>query len=128
MIQQITCGIKISVETNFEGTFYKGYKLLFAFGYKITIENQSKHLVQLESRFWEIFDALNDTTKEQGEGIIGKKPILAPEESYTYTSGCLLNSPFGILKGHYNMTNLDTRQSFKVIIPTFRLNALFALN
>jgi len=41
MVQQVTQGIKISVETNFEGTFYKNYKIHYAFQYQITIENQS---------------------------------------------------------------------------------------
>ena len=59
MVQQITKGIKISVETSFEGTFYKNYKVQFAFGYRITIENQSKDSVQLNSRHWEILDVLN---------------------------------------------------------------------
>ena len=44
MVQQVTRGIKISVETNFEGTFYKNYKINFAFGYQVTIENQCKTL------------------------------------------------------------------------------------
>ena len=47
MVQQVTSGIKISVETDFEGTFYKSYKMNFAFAYKVTIENQSNDVVQL---------------------------------------------------------------------------------
>ncbi|GAK91871.1 ApaG protein [Nonlabens ulvanivorans] len=57
MIQQVTRGIKISVQTSFEGTFYKNYKMHFAFGYVITIENQSKNSVQLTSRHWKIKDS-----------------------------------------------------------------------
>ncbi len=60
MVQQVTKGIKISVETNFEGTFYKNYKVHFAFGYKVSIENRSKETVQLDSRHWQIMDALNN--------------------------------------------------------------------
>ena len=56
MVQQVTKGIKISVETNFEGTFYKNYKIQFAYGYKVTIENQSKDSVQLYAREWIILD------------------------------------------------------------------------
>jgi len=59
MVQQVTRGIKISVETTFEGTFYKNHKMHFAFGYDITIENQSKDSVQLMARHWQITDALN---------------------------------------------------------------------
>ena len=76
MVQQVTSGIKISVETSFEGTFYKNYKVHFAFGYKVTIENQSKYSVQLNSRYWKVLDALNNVDIVEGEGVIGKKPVL----------------------------------------------------
>ena len=128
MVQQVTRGIKISVETNFEGTFYKNYKVHFAFGYKVTIENQSKDSVQLNSRHWKILDALNNEEIIEGEGVIGKKPVLKPGESHTYNSGCLLTSPFGAMQGHYNMVNFTTTNKFRVVIPTFKLSAAFALN
>lgn len=128
MVQQITRGIKISVDTTFEGTFFKNYKIHFAFGYRITIENQSKDSVQLTSRFWEIKDALSNTEIVQGEGVIGKKPVLKPGESHTYSSGCLLGSPFGSMKGYYSMINFTSTKKFKVLIPPFKLSAPFALN
>lgn len=128
MVQQVTKGIKISVETNFEGTFYKNYQIQFAYGYKVTIENQSKDSVQLFARHWIIQDALNNIEIVSGEGVIGKKPVLKPGESHTYTSGCLLTSPFGSMSGHYNMVNFTTTKKFKVAIPSFKLSAPFALN
>jgi ApaG protein len=128
MVQQVTRGIKISVETNFEGTFYKNYKIQFAFGYKVTIENQSKDAVQLNARHWTILDSLNNTEIVVGEGVIGKKPVLKPGESHTYTSGCLLSSPFGAMYGFYDMVNFSTTRKFKVNIPIFKLSAPFALN
>jgi ApaG protein len=128
MVQQVTKGIKISVETTFEGTFYKNYKVHFAYGYKVTIENQSKDSVQLVSRHWHILDALNNVEIIEGEGVIGKKPVLKPGESHTYTSGCLLTSPFGAMQGHYNMVNFTTTKKFRVTVPNFKLSAPFALN
>lgn len=128
MVQQVTSGIKISVETTLEGTFYKNYKVHFAFGYKVTIENQGKDAVQLNSRHWKIFDALNNVEIVEGEGVIGKKPVLQPGESHTYNSGCLLTSPFGAMKGYYNMVNFTSTNNFKVYIPAFKLSAPFALN
>ena len=128
MIQQVTRGIKISIETNFEGTFYKNYRVHFAFGYKITIENQGKDSVQLTSRFWKIKDALNRTEIVEGEGVIGKKPVLKPGESHTYKSGCLLTSPFGAMSGFYSMVNFTSTRKFRVAIPSFKLSAPFALN
>lgn len=128
MVQQVTKGIKISVETTFEGSFYRNYKIQYAFGYKITIENQGKDSVQLQSRHWEILDALNNEEIVDGEGVIGKKPVIKPGESHTYTSGCLLTSPFGAMQGHYTMVNLATTKQFHVNIPAFKLSAPFAIN
>ena len=128
MVQQVTRGIKISVITTFEGSFYKNYKMQYAFGYTVTIENQSKDSVQLNARRWEILDALNNVEVVSGEGVIGKKPVLKPGESHTYTSGCLLTSPFGAMQGHYSMINFTTTKKFKVTIPTFKLSAPFAIN
>lgn len=128
MVTQITRGIKISVSTSFEGTYFKNYKIHFAFTYTVTIENQSKDSVQLNSRHWEIYDSLNDPETVDGEGVIGKKPVLKPGEKHTYSSGCLLASPFGAMRGYFNMINFTSTRTFRVIIPTFRLSAPFALN
>ncbi|MEH6408701.1 MAG: Co2+/Mg2+ efflux protein ApaG [Leeuwenhoekiella sp.] len=128
MVQQVTQGIKISVETSFEGTFYKNYKMHYAFGYQVTIENHSKDSVQLTSRHWKIHDALNRTEIVDGEGVIGKKPVLKPGETHTYNSGCLLTSPFGAMIGHYNMINFTSTSRFLVTIPPFKLSAPFAQN
>ncbi len=128
MVSQITKGIKITVKTDFEGTYFKNHKIHFAFSYEVTIENQGKDSVQLYSRHWEIHDALNNLEKVDGEGVLGKKPVIKPGEYHRYTSGCLLTSPFGAMKGFYRMINFSTSKNFKVIIPTFRLSTPFALN
>lgn len=128
MVQQVTKGIKISVETHFEGTFYKELSIHYAFRYQITIENQSKDSVQLNSRYWKIKDSLNYNEVVTGEGVVGKKPVIKPGDSHTYASGCLLLSSFGAMRGYYNMVNLTTTRKFKVKVPTFKLYAPFAIN
>ncbi|MGV8947060.1 MAG: Co2+/Mg2+ efflux protein ApaG [Lutibacter sp.] len=121
MVQQVTNGIKISVTSNFEGTSYRNFRLYFAFSYEVTIENQSNDTVQLLERQWIIFDSLNHNEVIEGEGVIGKKPILKPTQKYMYRSNCLLTSRIGAMKGFYNMVNFSTSNIFKVYIPTFQL-------
>ncbi len=123
MVQQITKGIKVSVKTNFEGTRFDNQevKMLYVFSYEICIENQSKDSVQLISRNWQIFDSLNKTQIVNGQGVIGKKPILAPKEKHTYNSFCMLNAPMGAMRGFFNMINFTSTLKFKVYIPTFQL-------
>jgi ApaG protein len=128
MVQKVTQGIKISIETEFNSSFYKNNKMHYAYNYTVTIENQSNDTVQLISRYWKISDSLNNIEVVEGEGVIGQKPVLKPGTFYTYSSGCILISPFGSMKGFYNMINFSTTRKFKVDIPSFKLSAPFAIN
>jgi len=128
MIEQITKGIKISIESNFEGTFYKDDCIHYAFSYEIVIENKSHEVAQLIARKWIIMEALNENEIVIGEGVVGEKPILLPGDRHTYNSGCVLKSPFGAMKGSYLMVNPSNSEQFKVTIPTFKLSASFAQN
>ena len=128
MVQQVTNGIKISVKTKFEGNRYQNYRMYFSFSYSITIENQSNDSVQLLSRHWKIFDSLNNMDIVEGEGVVGKKPILAPKKSYTYSSYGNLTSPIGSMKGFFNMINFTTTKNFRVYIPSFQLTVPAILN
>ena len=128
MIQQITRGIKISVETKFEGSFLKENLPHHSFMYFITIENQSKNVVQLLSRHWKIQEALNRPQYVNGVGVVGKKPILRPGESYTYQSGSLIMSPVGSMSGTFIMINFSNAKKFNVEVPYFKLNVPYILN
>tara|TARA_A100001011_G_scaffold314869_1_gene333199 strand:- start:17189 stop:17575 length:387 start_codon:yes stop_codon:yes gene_type:complete len=128
VIQQIRRGIKISVETKFEGSFLKENILNHAFIYFITIENQSKNVVQLLSRHWKIHEAINRSQYINGAGIVGKKPILNPGESHTYQSGSLITSTMGHMSGTFVMINFTTARKFNVEVPRFKLNVPYVLN
>jgi len=128
MTEQVTKGIKISVQTEFEGTFYKNDTIHYAFSYEIAIENQSEYTTQLLSRKWTIKDALNDEEIITGEGVVGETPIIQPGGFHSYKSGCVLRSPYGAMKGYYLMENISTSDLFKVTIPAFKLSASFAQN
>ena len=86
MVSQITNGIKVSVKTNYEGTFFQDFKMKYAFTYEIYIDNISKEPVQLQWRKWNIYDSLNKLEVIKGEGVIGTKPIIAPGNFHKYTS------------------------------------------
>jgi len=128
MINHVTKGIKISVNTIFDGSYFKNYTLNYSFSYTITITNQSKNTVQLKSRHWRIFDSLNNDIIIDGEGVIGEKPTIGPGDSFVYSSGCLITSPVGAMRGFYNMININSGKKFRAYIPTFKLNAPQALN
>ena len=128
MISQVTNGIKISVKAKYIGNSkLQGFEV-YNFEYRITIDNHSNDSAQLVSRHWRILDALNQPKIINGEGVIGKKPIIKPGESYSYESYSVLFSPFGAMVGFFTMINLSTSAFINVAIPRFRLNAAFAIN
>ena len=128
MIQQVTKGIKISVDVKFEGSFLKETSLHHAFMYYITIENQGKDVVQLLSRHWKILESTNRPQYVNGDGVVGKKPVLKPGDTHTYKSGSLITSPMGSMSGNYIMVNFSTAQKFNVEVPSFKLNVPYILN
>lgn len=128
MINHVTKGIKVSVDIIFDGSYFKNYILNYSFSYTITITNQSKNTVQLKSRHWRIFDSLNNDIIIDGDGVIGQKPTIGPGDSFVYSSGCLITSPVGAMRGFYNMIDVNSGVKFRAYIPTFKLNAPHALN
>lgn len=126
--EAVTKGIKISVNTLFNGLQERNNRSHYLFSYYITIENMSEDTVQLFSRRWNIYDSLNETEIVEGEGVIGQQPVLEPGQKHTYRSHCILLSNCGSMAGYYNMLNLDEETSFRVKIPTFQLNTQAILN
>lgn len=100
----------------------------YFFSYQITILNRSNQPVQLVSRYWQILDGglHHDTVK--GLGVVGQQPILEPNTSFTYSSGCPLMAEFGKMSGHYVFLNLTNQETFQVEIPAFSLTTTFAQN
>ena len=128
MVQQITKGIKISVNTVYNGAIYRNQRLYHAFSYFISIENKSRDVVQLTDRYWTIIDTLNDTEYVAGEGVVGQTPVLSPGEEYNYKSNCFLTGASGAMTGKYKMVNRETDDEFYVAVPTFQLSATSMLN
>ncbi len=100
----------------------------YFFSYQITILNRSIQPVQLVSRYWQILDGGLHEETVKGLGVVGQQPILEPNTSFTYTSGCPLMSEFGKMSGHYTFLNLTTQETFQVEIPAFSLTTTFAQN
>lgn len=93
----------------------------YAFAYHITIINTSNETVQLKRRYWLITDANGKSSEVEGEGVIGKQPILAAGEEFDYTSGAIIDTPLGNMQGYYEMEREDG-QRFRVPIDVFRLS------
>jgi len=112
--------ISVSVQTEYIAAQYIGNEKNYVFSYTISIANNGEKAVKLLSRYWLITDADNKTSTVSGEGVIGKQPLIAPDETYTYTSGCILKTPVGTMQGHYQVITAG-RSLQQVEIPVFGL-------
>jgi len=128
MIAEITQGVKVSVETEYQPSYSSPSQYHYVFTYRITIENQSEYTIQLLRRHWHIFDAGFQSREVEGEGVVGQQPVLEPGQSHQYVSGCNLKSGIGKMVGTYQMERIVNGAKFEVLIPEFTMVAPIRLN
>lgn len=122
MYRATTNAIQVCVEPRFLEERSAPDKGRYFWAYTIDIANLGTRTVQLVSRHWIITDALGQTEEVRGPGVVGEQPVLAPGESFEYTSGVPLTTPTGIMAGHYWMQTTDG-ETFEVDIPAFSLDS-----
>ncbi|MFN0317209.1 MAG: Co2+/Mg2+ efflux protein ApaG [Burkholderiales bacterium] len=93
----------------------------YVFAYTITIRNEGSVPAKLISRHWIITDSDNKIQEVRGVGVVGEQPLLAPKESFEYTSGTSLGTPVGTMRGTYQMVAEDGTK-FDAPIPEFTLS------
>jgi ApaG protein len=128
MVADITKGIRVSVETEYQQEYSNPAQNHFVFTYQITIENLGDKTIQLMSRHWDIVDLTFPNREIEGEGVIGKQPIIEPGQMHQYVSGCNLKSGLGKMAGYYTMERLVDGKQFSVKIPQFDMVVPFKLN
>jgi ApaG protein len=99
----------------------------WVFEYTVRITNQGTDTVQLISRHWIITDALEHTEEVKGPGVVGEQPVLAPGESFKYSSWCPLKTPTGVMHGTYQMVRADGAR-FDIEIAPFALKARYRVD
>ncbi|GMQ96689.1 MAG: Co2+/Mg2+ efflux protein ApaG [Gammaproteobacteria bacterium] len=92
----------------------------YVFAYTITIENKGAVAAKLLTRHWIITDANGKIQEVHGEGVVGEQPYLKPGEAFSYTSGTVMETPVGSMRGSYQMLAEDG-ENFDALIPTFTL-------
>ncbi len=93
----------------------------FVFAYTIVLTNTGLVAVQLLSRHWIITDATSQVQEVRGKGVVGEQPTLQPGQSFEYSSGTVLATQVGTMKGSYRMLAEDGTE-FDAAIPQFVLS------
>lgn len=120
MIQQQSPSITCQVHTRYIKDQSQPEKSRYIFAYTITIRNLSQQTVQLISRRWLITDANGKQLTIEGDGVVGEQPVIEPMQEYTYTSGTALETPVGVMQGHYVMLDEQSEQFIAEVAP-FRM-------
>ena len=93
----------------------------YVFAYTIRIENTGEAAAQLIARHWIITDAHGHVQEVRGLGVVGEQPLLAPGETFKYTSACQIATPVGTMRGSYTFLSADGT-NFDVEIAEFMLS------
>jgi ApaG protein len=118
--EAVTRQIRVHVEARYSPEHSSPQQSEWFFLYTVKIENEGPETAQLLNRHWIITNAVGDVEQVRGPGVVGQKPVLKQGESFEYTSGCPLKTPFGSMSGTYEMV-LESGERFLAEIGAFAL-------
>jgi ApaG protein len=125
--EAVTENIRVEVMSSYSPENSRPLEGEWVFQYTVRITNQGRERVQLLSRHWVITDAADHVEEVRGPGVIGEQPILAPGESFKYSSWCPLKTPVGMMQGTYEMVRPDGSH-FDIEIAPFALKARYTVH
>src|SRR5271170_7700219 len=125
--EAVTNSIRVEVLSKYSPENSRPLQDVWVFEYTVRITNQGPETVQLISRHWIITDALDHVEEVKGPGVIGEQPVLAPGESFKYSSWCPLKTPTGIMRGTYQMVRAGG-EKFDIQIAPFGLKARYTVH
>lgn len=122
MYSKTTRDITVTVEPHYLDQQSRPDENHYVWAYSIEISNGGQQDVQLLNRHWTITDGRGQVQEVQGPGVVGEQPVLHPGDSFTYTSGCPLPTPSGIMVGRYEMQGPEGER-FWIDVPAFSLDS-----
>jgi ApaG protein len=123
----VTEGIRVSVRSAYVVDQSVPLARRYVFSYTVRISNEGAEPAQLRTRHWVITDGGGKVEEVRGPGVVGHQPFLRPGEHFDYTSGCVLETPRGEMRGTYQMHRSDGRV-FDAVIAPFLLALPHSLN
>ena len=125
--EAVTNHVRVEVESQYAPEQSQPFKNQWVFHYTVRISNEGDDTVQLVTRHWIITDASGHIEEVKGPGVIGEQPVLAPGESFQYTSRSVLKTPTGVMRGSYQMVTREG-DHFDVEIAPFALHEPYTVH
>ena len=123
----LTDGIRVTVKSTYVPEQSSPRLHRYVFAYTVRIANEGDHGAQLRTRHWIITDGEGKVEHVRGPGVVGQQPFLRPGDHFEYTSGCVLPTPRGEMRGTYQMQRADG-SGFDATIAPFALALPHTLN
>ncbi len=123
----VTEGIRVVVRSAYVADQSLPAAKRYVFSYTVRIVNEGTEDAQLRTRHWVITDGEGNVEEVRGPGVVGQEPRLKPGEQFEYTSGCVLKTPRGQMRGEYQMHRASGRV-FDATIAPFLLALPYSLN
>ena len=124
MYEAVTDNIRVRVTPQYVAAQSAPEDGHYFWAYTVEITNLGQDHVQLKSRIWKITDANGRTEEIRGAGVVGQQPTLEPMKPFSYTSGCPLRTPQGLMVGSYQLVGAEGRM-LDIAIPAFSLDSPF---
>jgi len=122
MYEAVSNGVRITVAPRYLDQESRPEEQRYFFAYTVEIANLTPEPMQLLRRYWCITDGLGRVQEVRGDGVVGEQPEIGPGDSFSYTSGCPLETPDGTMQGHFEMLRADG-SLFRADIPAFSLDS-----
>ncbi|HSH30141.1 MAG TPA: Co2+/Mg2+ efflux protein ApaG [Thiohalobacter sp.] len=113
--------IEVEVQTSYIEEQSSPEHNRYVFAYTITLHNTGSVAAKLLTRHWIITDSNGKNQEVRGEGVVGEQPHLTPGGRFQYTSGTMIETPVGSMRGSYQMI-ADDGVEFDAEIPPFTLS------
>jgi ApaG protein len=124
--EAVTKDVRVEVLSQYSPENSRPQEGEWVFQYTVRITNQGTGTVHLISRHWIITDALDNVEHVRGPGVVGEQPVLAPGESFQYSSWCPLKTPTGMMQGTYQMVDGEGNQ-FDIDVAAFGLRSRYSV-
>ncbi len=121
MFKETTHGVTVTVMPVYIDERSNPQNSEYFWAYRVAIENNSGNTLQLLRRYWYITDSNGRIDEVRGDGVIGEQPFIENGQEYSYSSGCPLTAPSGIMVGHYTMQN-EEGSELEIAVPAFALD------
>lgn len=125
--EALTRGVRVTVRSEYSPEKSEPSRNQWFFLYTVAISNEGTETVQLLTRHWLITNGTGHIDEVRGPGVVGKQPTLKPGESFEYTSGCPLPTPFGVMEGTYLMVT-EAGERFDAKIAPFTLSEPYTVH